>query len=215
MDADLDRKNRRLGLHPEKAPLVLASVSRARADLLAAAGLRFDIVPAHIDEEKIKLALRGEGAAAGTVAENLADRKARRVSERRPGCLVIGADQILECEGKWFDKPVDIDQARKQLLALRGRTHRLHSFVCVSQEGARIWQHLEQAELTMRSFDEDFLDRYLEAVGEDVAETVGGYHFEGLGVNLFARVRGDFHTILGLPLLPLLEFLRIHGVVAK
>jgi septum formation protein len=215
MGADPDRENRRLGLHPGKMPLVLASASRARAGLLAAAGLRFDIVPAHIDEEEIKFALRNEGAAAGTVAENLADLKARRVSERRPGCLVIGADQILECEGEWFDKPTGLDQAREQLLALRGRTHRLHSFVCVSQEGARIWQHLEQAELTMRSFDKGFLDCYLEAVGEDVAETVGGYHFEGLGVNLFTRVRGNFHAILGLPLLPLLEFLRIHGVAAK
>jgi septum formation protein len=215
MDANLNRKNRRLGLHPEKMPLVLASASRARAELLSAAGLRFDILPANIDEEEIKRALRDKGAKAETVAEKLAGLKAARVSEQRRGCLVIGADQILECEGKWFDKPADIGQAREQLLTLRGRSHRLHSFVCVSQEGSRIWQHLEQAELTMRNFDEAFLDRYLEAVGEDVAEAVGGYHFEGLGVNLFARVQGDFHTILGLPLLPLLEFLRLHGVVAE
>jgi septum formation protein len=125
--------------------------------------------------------------------------------------LVIGADQMLDCKGVWFDKPADRRQARAQLVALRGRTHVLSSAACVYRDGQRLWHAVQQARLTMRPFSDEFLDEYLSAVGDDVTGSVGAYRLEGLGSHLFARVEGDWFTILGLPLLPLLDFLRGQG----
>ncbi len=194
-------------------PVVLASGSAVRARLLRDAGLPFRQDVAHVDEAEVKQALKGEGASAAAVAETLAELKAVKVSRRHPGALVVGCDQMLECEGVWFDKPDSIDAARRQLLALAGKRHRLLCAAAVVRDGTRIWHHNTAATLTMRSFSEDFLDAYLAAAGAAALASVGAYQLEGLGAQLFARVEGDYFTILGLPLLPLLGFLRQHGVV--
>ncbi|MBK4718901.1 Maf-like protein [Azospirillum sp. YIM DDC1] len=195
--------------------VVLASGSRTRAEMLERAGVRVTLAPAAVDEEEIKLAARAEGAPVEDVAEALAELKAQRVTRKHPGSLVIGADQMLECEGRWFDKPADRAAARAQLQDLRGRTHRLVSCAVVFRDGERLWHHVDRARLTMRPFSDAFLDSYLNAAGNDVLGSVGAYHLEGLGAQLFHRVDGDFFTILGLPLLPLLGFLRVHGVIAE
>nr|WP_211111812.1 nucleoside triphosphate pyrophosphatase [Azospirillum aestuarii] len=193
----------------------MASGSRTRAEMLERAGVRVTLAPAAVDEEEIKLAARAEGAPVEDVAEALAELKAQRVTRKHPGSLVIGADQMLECEGRWFDKPADRAAARAQLQDLRGRTHRLVSCAVVFRDGERLWHHVDRARLTMRPFSDAFLDSYLNAAGNDVLGSVGAYHLEGLGAQLFHRVDGDFFTILGLPLLPLLGFLRVHGVIAE
>lgn len=195
--------------------VVLASGSRTRAEMLERAGVRVTLAPAAVDEEEIKLAARAEGAPVEDVAEALAELKAQRVTRKHPGALVIGADQMLECDGRWFDKPADRDAARVQLQDLRGKTHRLVSCAVVIRDGERLWHHVDRARLTMRPFSDAFLDSYLNAAGDDVLGSVGAYHLEGLGAQLFHRVDGDFFTILGLPLLPLLGFLRVHGVIAE
>ncbi|BBK39756.1 Maf-like protein [Allostella sp. ATCC 35155] len=197
------------------APVILASASRVRASLLTAAGLTFEVVVSAVDEDEIKRSLRADGADVATAADTLALAKAQRVSQRHPGALVIGADQILDCNGTWFDKPPDIAHARAQLFALRGRSHILATAVCVVRNGERIWHARAQPRLTMRTFTADFLDRYLEREGASVLSSVGAYRLEGLGVQLFAAIDGDHFSILGLPLLPLLEFLRQHGVVER
>lgn len=193
----------------------LASQSRTRADLLAKAGVKFTAEPAGVDEAEVKAAMQAEGAGAEAAAAALADLKARKVSARHMDSLVIGSDQILECGGVWFDKPGDLDHARAQLRTLRGRTHRLVSDTCVFLEGRRIWSQPAVAELAMRDFSDAFLEDYLGAMGPRALDVVGGYEIEGLGAQLFTRISGDFFAILGLPLLPLLDFLRGHGVVAK
>ncbi|WP_417281718.1 Maf family protein [Azospirillum himalayense] len=195
--------------------VILASGSRTRAEMLERAGVRVTLAPAAVDEEEIKLAARAEGAPVEDVAEALAELKAQRVTRKHPGALVIGADQMLECEGRWFDKPADRDAARVQLQDLRGKTHRLVSCAVVIRDGERLWHHVDRARLTMRPFSDAFLESYLNAAGDDVLGSVGAYHLEGLGAQLFHRVDGDFFTILGLPLLPLLGFLRVHGVIAE
>ncbi len=195
--------------HPK---LVLASGSRTRAAMLEQAGLTAILDKPLVDEEEVKEAGRVEGVSADIVAEALAELKAQRITRRHPGALVIGADQMLECEGRWFDKPAGRDAARDQLLALRGQTHRLVSCAVVVRDGERIWHKTDSARLTMRNFSEAFLDEYLDRAGEGVLHSVGAYQLEGLGAQLFHRVEGDFFTILGLPLLPLLGFLRVHGV---
>lgn len=195
--------------------LVLASGSATRRALLEAAGVVVTVDPASVDEAAVKAALRADGAGAGDVAEALAEMKAVRTSRRHPGALVIGADQMLDCNGVWFDKPPDRDHARAQLMALRDRTHRLTSTAVVVRDGTRLWHHTDHAELTMRPFSDAFLDAYLDRVGDAVLSSVGGYQLEGEGVQLFARVRGDHFTILGLPLLPLLDYLRVQGLLQK
>jgi septum formation protein len=195
--------------------LYLASASRARAELLRNAGVVFTAEAAGVDEQEMKASMRQEGANAAAAAMVLADLKARRVSARHPDALVIGADQILECNGEWFDKPADLDHARAQLRTLRGRTHSLVSGTCVFTAGSRIWTHADEAQMTMRDFSDAFLDDYLERMGNRALDVVGGYEVEGLGAQLFSRISGDHFSILGLPLLPLLEFLRGHGVVPR
>jgi septum formation protein len=198
---------------PNAPPLVLASQSRFRREMMEKAGLVFATDAAHIDEEEIKLAMRAEGASAGDVAIKLAESKARRVAQRHPGAIVIGSDQMLDCNGVWFDKPADRAHAAAHLHALSGKTHRLETAAVALRNGTRVWHHLETARLTMRALDAAFIEAYLDAAGPDACASVGGYQLEGLGAQLFARVDGDFFTILGLPLLPLLGFLRANGVV--
>lgn len=195
------------------AVVVLASGSHARLTLLHRAGLQCRAERAGVDEYEIKRALRREGAGAAKAAEALAELKAVKVSRRYSGALVIGADQLLVCAGEWFDKPADIDQARAQLSALRGRTHELVTAVVVVRDGTRLWHHLAQPRLHMRAFSDAFLDHYLAVVGAAACESVGAYQLEGLGAQLFSQLEGDYFAMLGLPLLPLLDFLRHHGVV--
>jgi septum formation protein len=195
-------------------PLVLASASAARRAVLAAAGLRFTVEAAAVDEAAIKESARAEGLDAGEAATVLAEAKARRVSRRAPpDALVIGADQILVCEGAWFDKPADRAAARAQLLALRGKAHVLETALVCWRGGERVWGHVEAPRLAMRTFSDAFLDAYLDGEGEAVLGSVGAYRLEGLGAHLFASVRGEHAAVLGLPLLPLLGFLRGHGVL--
>lgn len=195
--------------------VVLASASRTRAAMLEQAGVPVIGQPAAVDEDEVKRSCRAEGLPVEAVAEALAELKAMRVTRRHPGALVIGADQMLECEGDWFDKPVDRAAARDQLLRLRGRTHRLVSCAVVVRDGERLWHQVQSARLTVRPFTEAFLDDYLDRAGDRVLGSVGAYQIEGLGAQLFSRVEGDWFTILGMPLLPLLGFLRTHGVLVE
>lgn len=199
----------------EARAVYLASRSRTRAELLAKAGVPFTAEVAGVDEPAVKAAMREQGASTQVAADALAALKAAKIAARHPGALVIGSDQILECGGVWFDKPVDTDNARAQLQTLRGRDHRLVSVTCVFLENTRAWSHLSIAELAMRDFSDSLLEDYLDAMGSRVLDVVGGYEIEGLGAQLFSKISGDFFSILGLPLLPLLEFLREHGVVGQ
>lgn len=194
--------------------VVLASASAVRRRLLSAAGIAFDAEAAAVDEAAVKESLKAEGATAGQAAETLAELKAQRLSGKHPGALVIGADQILTCNEVWFDKPPDRAHAAAHLRALTGKTHQLHTAVCVLRGGTRLWHHNAAPSLTMRSLSDAFIAAYLETVGEDALSSVGAYQLEGPGVQLFAAVEGDYFTILGLPLLPLLDFLRANRVLA-
>ena len=193
-------------------PLILASLSSSRRQMLMNAGLDFSIEASGVDEDEVKLSLTGERASARDVATTLAEMKARRVSARRPGALVIGADSTLACDGRLYDKPPTLAAARAQLEALSGRTHELVSSVVVARDGARLCHTTETGHLTMRPLSPSFLDAYLARAGEAVCASVGAYQLEGLGAHLFSRIDGDYFTVLGLPLLPLLVFLAEHGI---
>lgn len=193
--------------------VILASGSKSRATLLRGAGVTFTQEPPHVDEDSIKGALKAENATAAACAEVLAEMKAVKVSTAHPGSLVIGADQMLDCDGQWFDKPADMTGARAHLVALRGKSHRLVNSLIVARGGRRIWHHANHVTLRMHPFSDAFLDDYLARAGDGILSSVGAYHLEGLGAQLFTAVDGDFFSVLGLPLLPLLAFLREHGVV--
>ena len=194
-------------------PLVLASGSATRARLLADASLPILVDPAAVDEEEIRTSFLAEGRDAAACAAALAQAKAMRVSRRHASALVLGADQILDCGGNWLEKPRDLGAARAQLTLLRGKRHELITAAAVVRNGALVWHTVDRARLTMRTFSDGFLDGYIAAAGEELLESVGAYRLEGLGAQLFERVEGDFFTILGLPLLPLLDFLRGHGAL--
>jgi septum formation protein len=197
--------------------LVLASASAARRAVLESAGLQFTAQAAAVDEAAIKESARAEGLPPSDAAMLLAEAKAGRIARRDPEALVIGCDQLLVCameDGvRWFDKPPDMAAARAQLLALRDRPHELVTAVVCHRRGERVWSHLARPRLAMRAFSEEFLDAYLAAEGERLLASVGAYRLEGLGPHLFREVRGEHAAILGLPLLPLLGFLRDHGVL--
>lgn len=193
---------------------MLASSAETRAVLLRAAGISFAVEPARVDEDEVKHAMRAEDRNGAATARTLAVLKARRVSARCPGAYVIGADQLLVCAGEWFDKPADVADARAQLERLRGRRHELVTAVSVARDQAEIWGTVVRARLTMRDFSDAFLDDYLARAGPGILRCVGGYKAEGLGAQLFDDIEGDWFSILGLPLLPLLAFLRTHRVVA-
>lgn len=192
-----------------KPPLrvVLASTSVSRRAILQAAGLDFDAVSPGVDEDAVKLSCLASGAPPRRIAVVLADQKALAVSRSMPG-LVIGADQTLDLDGALYDKPRDLAQARQTLAALRGKTHHLHSAIAAARDGAVVWRACQTASLTMWTFDDVFLDAYLTDQGEAVLSSVGAYLLEGRGIQLFDKIEGDYFSILGLPLLPLLAFLR-------
>jgi len=192
--------------------LILASGSAARRQMLNAAGLTFEVDAPRVDEEAAKLTLRAEGLRPRDQADALAELKALSVSRMRSG-FVIGADQMLAIEGDVLDKPKDTDEARAHLSRLRGNTHELVTAAVVARDGAVIWRHIDTPKLKMRAFSDEFLANYMERVGPDVLRSVGAYQLEGIGAQLFERVEGDYFSVLGLPLLPLLAFLREHGLV--
>ncbi|CAN0476917.1 unnamed protein product, partial [Phaeothamnion confervicola] len=193
-------------------PLVLASKSAARRAVLEGAGLPVEIAPADVDERGIEERAGVSDPAAAAVL--LAREKARAVSSQKPGRVVLGADQTLALGDRRFSKAPDRAAARTQLMALRGRTHSLHSAVAVMRDGAVLFEHVDAAHLTMRAFSDRYLDDYLTAAGDRALSSVGGYQLEGVGVQLFDRVEGDHFTVLGLPLLPLLAWLRRAGVLS-
>ena len=192
-------------------PLLLASKSEVRRKILAAAGVPIESRPAPIDERAIEA--RSQVHDAAEVARVLAGAKAHTVAAQMPARVVLGADQTLTLDGQRFSKPANRDGAREQLQALRGKTHRLYSAVAVVRDGEVLFEHSDAAELTMRVFSDRFLDSYLDAVGDAALASVGGYQIESAGVHLFERIAGDHFTILGLPLLPLLGFLRQNGMM--
>ncbi len=195
--------------------LILASASRARAAMLAAAGVEVEVIPAAVDEAAMKTALADEGAPPRDVADILAGLKAARVSARHPGRLVLGADQVLALEGRIFDKPRDMNEARAQLGLLRARRHELLSAAVICENGRPVWRHVDRVRLTMRNFTDAFVENYLARHGEALLETVGAYKLEQGGVVLFDRIDGDYFTVLGLPLLPLMAWLRLRGIAQE
>lgn len=197
--------------------IVLASASRARREMLAAAGVPFTVDPADLDELALRNALLAEkkSVAPAHIAEALARAKAENVSGRHAGSLVVAGDQVLAFGPELLTKAKDQAAARATLLKLRGREHELHSAVAFAEDGHVIWAHVETARLFMRDFSDAFLDDYLVRAGDRICQSVGAYELEGLGVQLFERLEGDYFTVLGLPLLPVLEELRARGVIAQ
>lgn len=193
--------------------VILASASTARQSLLRAAGVDVVALPARIDEDAVKQTAQADGSSAGDAALLLAAMKARRIASAHPEALVIGADQMLVCDEAWFDKPPTLADARAQLQALRGRTHHLPTALVCFRGATQVWHHLATPALTMRDFSDAFLDRYLAAEGEAVLSSVGAYRIEALGIQLFARIEGGMDAISGLPLLPLLDYLRGAGEI--
>ena len=194
--------------------LILASTSASRRTLLDAAGISCDAVAPGVDEDELKAALKGEGATARAIADALAEAKAVKISRRHPEALVLGGDQMLALDdGTTFDKAADMAELRRQLMRLRGGSHRLISALVIAEGGRAIWRHVDTARLHVRMFSEEWLDSYLAAEGETLLWGVGGYRIEERGVQLFSRIEGDQFTIRGLPLLPLLDYLRTRGEI--
>lgn len=194
-------------------PLVLASRSAARRAMLASAGIPVELTAADIDERAVEA--RAGALSPTEAAQLLAREKARVVGARFGGRFVVGADQTLALGAQRFSKPADADAAREQLKALAGRSHELHSAVAVARDGRVVFTHVDTARLTMRALSDRFIDSYVEAAGADAMASVGGYQLEKLGVHLFERIEGDYFTILGMPLLPLVAFLRREGQLAS
>lgn len=199
----------------KNAGLVLASGSATRRAMLEAAGIAFVVVPADVDEEALRDRLLGEAPAFShaRIALLLAGEKAKSVSRKRENALVIGADQVLSFEGRLFEKPKDRTSARASLVALRGKTHTLHSAVTLALNGEMVWHDVAEAHLTMRPFSDAALDRYLTRAGDAIMTSVGAYQIEGPAIQLFAAIEGDHGTILGMPLLPLITELLRRGVL--
>ena len=196
---------------PER--LILASGSPFRKLLLANAGLEFSAVPAAVDERALEAPLEGSGVTPEEVAQILAEAKATDVSECHPGALVLGCDQTLSLGDRVFHKPRDMEEARRHLLSLSGRTHHLNSAAVLVRDGQTLWRHVGIASLTMRALDPAFIGRHLARVGDKALSSVGAYQIEGEGIQLFEKIEGDYFTIVGLPLLPLLAALREFGAI--
>lgn len=195
------------------SPIVLASGSAIRQTLLANAGVRFTADPVRLDEDAIRASLTADGAPPRDIADALAEAKARRGAARSPSALVIGCDQVLAFEERILAKPADLDEAADQLRMLRGKRHMLLSAAVIYEDGQPVWRHIGQVRLVMRPFSDTYLQDYLARQGASVLESVGAYKLEEEGVRLFAQVDGDYFTVLGLPLLPLLNYLTTRGVL--
>jgi septum formation protein len=195
-----------------RTPVTLASRSAARQAILRNAGVAFEAVVAGVDEDAAKAGLLAEGGSPREIADALAELKAVKVSTRRPG-LVIGSDQTLDLDGALFDKVDSVEAARAQLLRLRGKVHKLHSAVVVARDGRPIWRVIESPKLSVRNFSDAWLDGYLERNAPDILSSVGCYFLEGEGVQMFDRIDGDYFSILGLPIIGLFDFLRVHGAL--
>lgn len=194
--------------------VILASGSAIRRQLMMDAGLTFEVISKPVDESAIKNSMLAESARLRDIADALAEAKAIRVSRLESG-LVIGADQIMVMDHTLFDKPKSIDEARVRLKLMRGKTHYLIGAVVICENGIPVWRHLAKTTLTMRDFSDEFLEGYLKKEGEFVTKSVGAYRFEGPGAQLFSKVDGDFFSILGLPLLPVMDYLRVRGAIAS
>ncbi|MEH6410760.1 MAG: Maf family protein [Hyphomonas sp.] len=192
--------------------ITLASGSASRRALLAGAGIDAASIKPNVDEDAAKAAMRGEGMSVRDQAMQLAELKAIKVSARTPG-LVIGGDQMLSLENEAFDKPADLDAARDHLRRLSGKTHTLETAIVVCENGTPVWRHMARPRLTVRPLSDAFIDSYVERVGDALLSTVGAYQLEGLGAQLFTKIEGDYFSILGLPLLPLLDYFRTRGAL--
>ena len=197
-----------------KPNIILASGSKIRKDILRNAGINFDVIVKPVDESAIKEAMLADNAPLENIADALAESKSVRVSQQNSG-LVIGADQIMVMDDKLYDKPSSLTEAKERLLLMRGNTHFLIGAVVISENGIPVWRYLSKTKLTMRFFSEKFIDEYIGQEGESLLKSVGAYKFEGRGSQLFSDVKGDFFSILGLPLLPVLDFLRTRGAISK
>jgi septum formation protein len=193
--------------------IILASASPFRRTLLANAGIEFDVMPADIDERAAEAPLSKSGAGPEDIAAVLAEAKATTVAERNPHAFTIGADQTLSLGERTFHKPQNMEDARAQLLALSGRTHQLNSAVVLARGDTVLWRQVFVASMTMRTLDPGFIGRHLAAVGDRALQSVGAYAYEGRGIQLFSKVEGDYYTIVGLPMIPLLDQLRAHGAI--
>ncbi len=196
-------------------PILLASASPIRLTLLQNAGLTVTAQPARIDEEAVRASLEAEHATPRDVADTLAELKARKLADKNPDALVLGCDQVLAFKQQVWAKSESRDQARAQLQTLRGETHQLLSALVLYHRAEPIWRHVGQARLTMGQFSETYLDAYLDRNWPQVASSVGAYQLEGEGIRLFSSIEGDYFTILGLPLLPLLSYLSLRGFIAS
>lgn len=196
-------------MHPA---VILASGSAVRKEVLENAGVIFEVMSKPIDEAAIKTAMLADNARLRDIADALAEAKAMRVSRTMPG-LVIGADQIMVMDKTLFDKPPTIEAARERLIAMRGKMHSLMGALVICENGVPVWRHISTVRLYVREFSDEFLEDYIKAEGEMLTKSVGAYRFEGLGAQLFDKVEGDMFSIMGLSLLPLLDYLRTRGAV--
>jgi septum formation protein len=195
------------------SPIILASGSPFRRQLLENAGIAFSVVRPRIDERAVEAPLQSSGATPEDVAQILAEAKAMDVSERNRDAIVIGSDQTLSLGDEVFHKPEDMEGARRRLLALSGKTHQLNSAIALARDGETIWRHIDVARLTMRRLEPAFIGRHLSRVGEIALSSVGAYQIEGEGIQLFEKIEGSYFTVVGLPLLPLLAKLRELGAI--
>jgi len=194
--------------------VTLASGSASRRALLTSAGVSAEAVAPNVDEESYRTAMRADGVSVRDQAMQLAEMKAVRVSQSRPG-LVIGGDQMLALGEEALDKPRDLAEAKNHLLRLSGKSHTLETAIVVCEEGRPVWRHLARPKLTMRALSPEFIDDYVACCGGALLTTVGAYQLEGYGAQLFSRIEGDYFSILGLPLLPLLDYLRVRKVLPQ